>query len=279
MMVGVSVDDLYGLPREEFIPARRELARQVREAGDKEGAAAIEKLAKPTTAAWLVNRLAREHPDDVESLISLGDELREATGTASGSELRALTRRRTELIGDLVRLAGGSKLTEAIVRELEDMFTAAVATPEAAEVLRAGRITTARDLAIAPTWPGLSLSPPSKPAVKKPAEKSTPRTTKADDERARKAAARQALADAKAQVKAAESERAAADKAIRKAEDAVTAAEKRVRDLNAELDAAELAELDARRTLQMARRDAKEAERAAGLAWRKMQQVEESSGD
>ncbi|SDI90228.1 hypothetical protein SAMN05192558_102590 [Actinokineospora alba] len=278
MMVGVSVDDLYGLPREEFIPARRELARQAREAGDKEGAAAIEKLAKPTTAAWLVNRLAREHPDEIESLISLGDELREATGNASGSELRALTRQRTELIGTLVGLAGGTKLTDAITRELEDMFTAAVATPEAAEVLRAGRITTARDLAIAPTWPGLSLSPPSKPAAKKPAEKPKPRA-KPDDARARKAAARQALAEAKAQVKAAEAERTAADKAIRKAEDAVTAAEKRVRDLNAELDAAEVAELEARRTLQLARRDAKEAERAAGLAWRKMQQIEESSGD
>jgi hypothetical protein len=270
MMVGVSVDDLYGLPREEFVPARRELARQARVAGDKDAAAAIEKLAKPTTAAWLVNRLARDHPDDIDDLITLGDALRDAHGSGEGTRLRELTQRRTALIRELVGLAGGATLSESITRELEEMFTAAIADEGAGAVLRAGRIASVRDLSMSSAWPGLAIAPPA-PKVERPKERSK------GDDRSRKDAARQALAEAKAQVKAAEVQRAEAEKTIRRAETAVAAAEKKVRDLNAELDAAEVAEMEARRTLQVARRDAKDAERSSGLAWRKLQQVEGSA--
>ncbi|HVK22342.1 MAG TPA: hypothetical protein VM677_13375 [Actinokineospora sp.] len=261
----MTVDDLYGLPQEDFIAARRELAKQARADGDSDAAAAIEKLAKPTKAAWLVNRLARDHPDEVTALTELGDDLRTAHGGGEGATLRELTQRRTSLIRDLVALAGKS-LSESITREIEEMLTAAIADPAAGEVLRAGRVASVRDLSIATAWPGLEIAVPAAP---KP--KAAPTKPKVDAAAARK----QALAGAKAQVKAAEGERAAAEKAITKAEDAVTAAEKKVRDLNQALDAAEVAEMEARRTLQMARRDAKDAERAAGLAWRKLQQVED----
>ncbi|MBM7775818.1 hypothetical protein JOD54_006022 [Actinokineospora baliensis] len=254
------VDELYGLPREEFVPARRDLAKRLRAAGDRDAAARVEKLPKPTTSAWLVNRLVRAEPTGVDDLVELGAALRAAHAEADGARLRELAKRRTELVADLVARAG-SGLSESITRELEEMFTTAIADDTAAATLRAGRLGSARDLRVEQTWPGLTLAP-------------GPTATPAAQRRPAKTRSREALAEAKAAVKDAESQRAEADRAVAAAEETVTAAEERVRELNVELDAAEHAELDARRALQAARREAKSAERSASQAWRRLQQVE-----
>ncbi|PWW62536.1 hypothetical protein DFQ13_105351 [Actinokineospora spheciospongiae] len=264
MMVPVTdADDLYALPREEFVAARRALARAAKAEGDPARAAEIERLAKPTTAAWLVNRLVRDHPDSVTDLLDLGADLRAAHAGGSGAQLRALTRRRTELLADLVRTAAdGASPSEPVTRELEDMFTAALTDEAAAARLAEGRVTSAKDFAVTEVWPGLSIAPPPGKGRSAPAKAAPTPTDKA------------ALKAARAAVKEAESTRADADRAATEAEQAITAAEDRVRELNAELDAAEHAELAARRALQVARREAKAAERAAGQAWRRLRQVE-----
>ncbi len=250
------VSDLYGLPRDEFVPARRDLAKRLRADGDSAAATRVEKLPKPTTAAWLVNTLVRRDPGLIDDLADLGAELREAHAKADGARLRDLAKRRAALLGSLIA-AAGDDLSEPITRELADMFTTAIADEKAAETLRAGRLASVRDLAVEDTWPGLSIAP----------------STTAKPE-AKPKARRSALAEAKAAVKEAEAQRTEADRAVSAAEEAVTQAEDRVRELNAALDEAEHAELEARRTLQTARRDAKSAERTAGLAWRRLQQVE-----
>ncbi len=60
---------LYGLDLAEFIPARDALVKELRAGGDRDGAAAVKKLAKPTRAAWAVNRLVRDHPDEIAALV------------------------------------------------------------------------------------------------------------------------------------------------------------------------------------------------------------------
>jgi hypothetical protein len=73
------VDDpaahLYGLELEEFVGARDALAKELRAAGDRPGAAAIKKLAKPTRAAWAVNRLVRDRPEEIAALVGAGEAL------------------------------------------------------------------------------------------------------------------------------------------------------------------------------------------------------------
>ena len=69
------VDDLYGAPLEEFVPRRDALAKALKAGGDKEGAAAVKKLPKPTRAAWAVNRLVREQPAEVRALLDAGEAL------------------------------------------------------------------------------------------------------------------------------------------------------------------------------------------------------------
>src|SRR5690348_12379086 len=96
----VSIDDvadrLYALPPEDFVAARDEAAQQA----DGSERSSIKALRKPTVAAYVVNRLARDRRDDVESLVVLGDDLRNAM--TSGGDIRGLSEERRDRIRDLV---------------------------------------------------------------------------------------------------------------------------------------------------------------------------------
>jgi hypothetical protein len=70
--------DLYGLDLAEFIPARDALVKKLRAGGDRDGAAAVKKLGKPTRAAWAVNRLVRDRPDEIAALVEAGEALSSA---------------------------------------------------------------------------------------------------------------------------------------------------------------------------------------------------------
>ena len=59
--------------RSSFTARRDALARQARADGDKDLAATVHALRRPTAAAWVVNCLARQAPDAVEALVALGD--------------------------------------------------------------------------------------------------------------------------------------------------------------------------------------------------------------
>jgi hypothetical protein len=67
---------LYGLPLEEFTRERDAAARELRKAKEREAAAAVAKLPKPTQAAWAANALARGHRELVDDLLVAADELR-----------------------------------------------------------------------------------------------------------------------------------------------------------------------------------------------------------
>jgi len=142
-------EELYGLPRDEFVPRRNDLVKQARAAGDRDGATAIGELRKPSVAAWLANALAREYPDEVGALEQLGTSLREAQDRLEGDALRALSRQRHELIAALVsrarRLAreDGVQVGEATVREVERTVSAALSDAGAARALALGRLVTA----------------------------------------------------------------------------------------------------------------------------------------
>ena len=70
-------DALYALPPEQFTAARNARAQAAKAAGDREAAARIAALRKPTVLGWLVNLLVRELPDEIGGFLDLGDALRE----------------------------------------------------------------------------------------------------------------------------------------------------------------------------------------------------------
>jgi hypothetical protein len=265
--VDSAVVELYGAPREEFIARRRELARAARAAGAADAAASIEKLAKPTLAAWVANQLARRDPDEVGELAALGDALRRAHEELDGAELKTLTHRRSELVGELVRRIEDyheHTLSESVLRELEAIFSRAVTDPEAGAALAAGRLTSAKEFAPASGWPSVPADAVPKPAPRKPA-----------GDGSREARAREALEEARAAVKEAEAARADDERAVADAEAAAEEAAAEVRRLGEELDAAETRERRARGLVATARRAAKESERQAAQAWRQVQLAEQ----
>jgi hypothetical protein len=71
-------DELYGLTPGEFTTARQARAADARQTGDRDLAAAIGKLRRPTTGAWLVNLLRRERTDELMALLNLGEVTRQA---------------------------------------------------------------------------------------------------------------------------------------------------------------------------------------------------------
>lgn len=160
-------DELYRLPRSAFTATRDARAADAARAGDRTLAAAIKKLRKPTTGAWLANLLAHERPDEVARLIELGADLRSAQGRLAGDDLRRLSQRRQELVAALAaeasRLArqAGQAAGESVVGELQGTLEAALADEDAAEALRSGRLTTGvRRAGIGPA-PGAAAAPAS----------------------------------------------------------------------------------------------------------------------
>src|SRR6185437_974930 len=144
-----TADDLYGLPLEEFTAARDAAARELRRAGDREAAAELAKLPKPTPAAWAANQLARTEPDVIQALLDAGEELREAqaeaVGGGGGAGLREATAAEREAVDAAMAAAaelkpGGRPLSRAMADRLRATLHAAAADDAVREALAAGRL-------------------------------------------------------------------------------------------------------------------------------------------
>ncbi|MBO0876782.1 MAG: hypothetical protein J2P19_25690, partial [Pseudonocardia sp.] len=144
---------LYALPRDEFTRARDDLAKRARADGDRDLAAAIGRLRRPTVSAWLINQLARQRPERLEELAELGEALRDAHARLDGTRLRRLSVRRRELVATLARLTrelaeqAGASVSETVGRELEDMLATALTSRGASRVLASGLLSSAKELA------------------------------------------------------------------------------------------------------------------------------------
>ena len=134
-------DALYALPPEDFTAARTAAA-----AADKTLAPQIRTLRRPTLAAWLVNRLAREDAALLEQVLALGPALAEAQRAGQGDELRALGTQRRELVAAVTERAfalAGRDPSAALRAEVEATLEAALADPATADAVRSGRLTRA----------------------------------------------------------------------------------------------------------------------------------------
>jgi hypothetical protein len=146
----VKKDDLYGLPLEEFIPARDALAKELRGAGKKEAAEEVKALRKPSVSAWAVNQVVRRRPRDVDALVKAGAELRKAQrGAISGrdpAELRDATRTHRDLVEDLAEtarelLAERGAVSSTVVVRVAQTFRAASIDKEGSKALAEGTLT------------------------------------------------------------------------------------------------------------------------------------------
>src|SRR5689334_3373488 len=132
----VSLDEiaweLYGLEPAEFTAARNAKAKEAKQDGDKELAAAITALGKPTMVGWLANQLIRQYPDEMHALLELGESLREATASLAGDQLKELSRQQRQVVHALVQQArglasaAGHPASEDTARGVEETLHAAL---------------------------------------------------------------------------------------------------------------------------------------------------------
>jgi hypothetical protein len=292
--VRAAADELYGLPLDEFTAARNDLAKRTRRDGDAEAAAAIGKLAKPNTVAWLANQLARQHGDQIRELLELGDSMRQATALLDARELRELSARQHRLVQAIGRhaqdLAGraGLAFSASTARSLEDTLHAAVADEVSARRLAQGRLTSGLSHT---GFPGVLAGPAGagavRPAAAGPAADSEESDTggaeaghAASQSRKERASrleragrlerARRTEEQARSEAQEAGRAREAADAGLVRAEQAARQAADRADELRQALDEALAARNDTQREVRRARQDADRAGLAARQAERRL---------
>jgi hypothetical protein len=243
------LDELYEVKQDEFTALRTKLAAAAKQRGDTDTAKQISAARKPTTAAWVVNRLALRDRDIRMRLAGLGERLKDAHSAMDGDRIRALSAEQRRLVDDVARAAfEEAELADpsaALRDDVTGTLQAAIADPDVAS--RLGRLTKAEQ------WSGFGefgdttmvfTQTRKTTSRKKPAEEPQ-RDDKRDDKRA---TARTALA-------AAERTKADADAALT--------------DLQSDLATARLRCDDARRRLK----DAESALTAAQDAYDKAKQA------
>ena len=259
-------DELYGLDPGDFVAGRNELVRRLRKAGDRELAAEVAKLRRPSPAAWAVNQLARRHRADLEELVRLGEALRSAQDRAlSGEEsadLRQAGRARRDAVARLAEQAerilverGGAPGAHAgeVVATLE----AASLDADAAATVLEGRL--AAELQ-PPSGFGVFDSPvAARPVVRTPSaeEPETPAAPEPD---------RRAVREAEDAAEGARRQWEERSQKARAAVERVAETRKVVKDAEAEVARLEDLLSDAERRRRAAIRDAEHAEDAASRA-------------
>lgn len=276
-----AASQLYSVDPAEFVAARTSAVSAAKESGNRVLAAAIGKLRKPTTVAWLVNLLVREEPEHIAELFELGESLREAQRKSNSGELRALSATRQKAIKTLTSMATeiartqGKSIDDTASREVGQTLVAALADPDIAERVRSGRVLTAESYSgFGPA--SLTLVPDSDDSAGEhdrtgSAEQDPVQSPSPDDSARREAAdalrrARESLADAEDDE---DSARQAAEGAASELDDAhlrVAEVKSRLARLRRELHAAEEDETAARATEKSAERESRRLHRILGDA-------------
>jgi hypothetical protein len=225
------LDRLYALPLAEFTPARDRLAAELREQGEREAAAAVKKLRRPTLSAWVINQLVRLHRNEVQDVLAVGEEVRAAQRKAPGAgALREITVRRRRVIDRILDLAEGvlAKAGHATGRSTLDTVAetmmAATVDEEAAESVRVGRL--ARELAAPSGFETMADVPISSKVASKGDRPSRARLERAKDQaRAAEKEAKEADRDARRLEQVEEQARRNAERARRRADRAAERAQ------------------------------------------------------
>jgi hypothetical protein len=138
------IDALFSGPQAHFTETRNALAQRLTAAGDRDAAARVKQLRKPTVTAWAVNQLAHHHRDRLEELLDATDRVRDAS---NASALRAATKERTKVISSLLDIASqiledsGNTAGAAQLDRITQTLLAGTSTDEHRDELVHGRLT------------------------------------------------------------------------------------------------------------------------------------------
>ena len=272
----MDVDELYGLPLDQFVPERTALARELRKAGDRDRAGEVAALKKPSVAAWAVNQLVRTQRKAVTTLLDAGDALRAAqgdvlAGRGDAQSLRGAVeqeRLAVETLTDAARgllSSEGEELSGTIVERVSDTFHAAALDDDARAQVTGGHLERElRHVGLGGLGaPGARPpAPPRRGATKKKTDSGQEKKRAVEDEpelRERAKARDDARKEARATEREARRRAERAERAAQVAHERRDSAATVLRDAEQQLEAAEAALAEAQAQL----RDAEAAVREA----------------
>ena len=119
-----ALDELSRTPLAAFVVERKRMAAALKAAGDKDGAARLAKVPRPTASAWAINQLWWHARAAFEAMFASAARLRagalDASATAAHREaIAALRARAAKLLAD-----GGHGATEAVLRRVTTTLAA-----------------------------------------------------------------------------------------------------------------------------------------------------------
>jgi hypothetical protein len=147
----VDTDRLYGLPLEQFVRERDELARRLRRERRRDDGARVAKLPKPALAAWGANQALRSQPAAARELRAAGSALADTQraalrGRASPGQLRDTIERHRAALDPLVAAArdlvdgNGRALSAATLEHVSRTLVAASLDPALAQEAETARL-------------------------------------------------------------------------------------------------------------------------------------------
>jgi hypothetical protein len=275
MDLDAEIDRLYGLPLDEFVRERDELARRLGREGQREQAAQVKALRKPTVGAWALNQAIRRRRVETDALLATGKRLRAAhEDLMSGGDpavLRETMEEERSLTTSLADCAEAiasetGKSGPALRDRVRSTLHAAAVEDEVREELERGRFVREREavgLGLVAA-PGGSTAPAKRPAAKPHKERGTPGGPARAPAKGTRTADRRDPASAAAEAEPAPDPRLTeAERSLAEAREALTSAEA---DHAATLSAAE----SAREALQEAEEAEREARRIVRELWREV---------
>lgn len=142
-------DALFDLPVGEFIAARDDRARRLRDEGRADDAKAVKALRRPTLVAWAINQVVRADGEQYDALVAAGREMQKAQRRALSGvrdtglrDASAVRRGLVEALTDRAEqaLAKAGARPDAHLGDVAATFEAASASPDVAEQVGAGRL-------------------------------------------------------------------------------------------------------------------------------------------
>ena len=125
MTLADAIEALYRGPIESFVAERKRLAAELKAAGDKIGAAALAKKARPTVSAWIVDQLHWRARPAMDAMFESAARLRAGHLDATAAHKDALAALRARA-GELLREAGHAP-TESTLRRITTTLSALAA--------------------------------------------------------------------------------------------------------------------------------------------------------
>lgn len=153
------LDELYREPPGGFVAGRNRLAKELRDAGERDEAERVKGLRRPTVAAWLINRAVLTSPPRREEFAEASRKLEAAQGRAlegedeGAAEWRAAAAREREATDAVLETAeraardAGHPPSATALEQAGRTLRAATGDPELRELVVAGRLERERSAA------------------------------------------------------------------------------------------------------------------------------------